>query len=788
MKRKIKKFLAAVLVLFAMLLVIICGFIMIKRIINSNTYRIKTENGVQESTYIDVNGIKQYIQIRGEDVDNPVIVFVHGGPANPVSYISSYFQKNVEDVATFVQYDQRGCGRTYYENDCDSDTNVELLLADLDGIVDYVRTRFKKEKVIIMGHSWGTALGSLYVQKYPEKVEAYIGVSQVTNVHENKLSAAEQALETEKIKGTQDEENLCALMEKWNQVTEYNDLSMEDLNEMTVLSGKYIGCDGEIAGMDMFKIGLYSVDMGWRDMKWFMESSNPQKYLSHNRDVMEYFIFQYDINQLSRKYEMPVYYISGEGDYIISQDEAKAYFETIEAPEKEFILLENVGHDMFLDNPELFGSTIRSILEEEQRFSALTAHQKAWIADINGEMRKALDLSAGITENMSKEEREKRLDTLIEKIETEQWNDDQIAYYIRQMISDFGIAHMGFGRPDEYCSEKCDVCYPIIGKWFGDDYYIIGTIPEYQEYLGSRLVAIEGKELSEVLKHYDERYANETYAWLKSCFEGYNDIGFGEADFIYLNIKEDSEKSTACFTFERDGRSSDVEVEGVVIKDNQSPDFVTIYDNMKSLPFAMGVYVESERAPFTYKLDEKNKAFYFQYNQCVDSSMQGEESGYPEFKSFFAEMIQAMKDEEGKYDILVIDLRINGGGSEMLLNQAVSEYGEYLNQYPIKVLIGKNTFSAGVDAIDTILYSFDDVSLYGEETGLAIHNYTGVIENTLPNTGCVLYTTDHQDFSYVIQKRQQDLSRGVMPDVEVPLNYEEYIKGIDSVYLRAVQR
>lgn len=788
MKRKIKKFLAAVLVLFAMLLVIICGFVMIKRIINSNTYRIKTENGVQESTYIDVNGIKQYIQIRGEDVDNPVIVFVHGGPANPVSYISSYFQKNVEDVATFVQYDQRGCGRTYYENDCDSDTNVELLLADLDGIVDYVRTRFEKEKVIIMGHSWGTALGSLYVQKYPEKVEAYIGVSQVTNVHENKLSAAEQALKTEKIKGTQDEENLRALMEKWNQVTEYNDLSMEDLNEMTVLSGKYIGCDGEIAGMDMFKIGLYSVDMGWRDMKWFMESSNPQKYLSHNRDVMEYFIFQYDINQLSRKYEMPVYYISGEGDYIISQDEAKAYFETIEAPEKEFILLENVGHDMFLDNPELFGSTIRSILEEEQRFSALTAHQKAWIADINGEMRKALDLSAGITENMSKEEREKRLDTLIEKIETEQWNDDQIAYYIRQMISDFGIAHMGFGRPDEYCSEKCDVCYPIIGKWFGDDYYIIGTIPEYQEYLGSRLVAIEGKELSEVLKHYDERYANETYAWLKSCFEGYNDIGFGEADFIYLNIKEDSEKSTACFTFERDGRSSDVEVEGIVIKDNQSPDFVTIYDNMKSLPFAMGVYVESERAPFTYKLDEKNKAFYFQYNQCVDSSIQGEESGYPEFKGFFAEMIQAMKDEEGKYDILVIDLRINGGGSEMLLNQAVSEYGEYLNQYPIKVLIGKNTFSAGVDAIDTILYSFDDVSLYGEETGLAIHNYTGVIENTLPNTGCILYTTDHQDFSYVIQKRQQDLSRGVMPDVEVPLNYEEYIKGIDSVYLRAVQR
>lgn len=99
-----------------------------------------------------------------------------------------------------------------------------------------------------------------------------------------------------------------------------------------------------------------------------------------------------------------------------------------------------------------------------------------------------------------------------------------------------------------------------------------------------------------------------------------------------------------------------------------------------------------------------------------------------------------------------------------------------------------NTFSTGVDAIDTILYAFDNVRLYGEETGLAIHNYTQIRENNLPNTGCVLYTTDHEDFSHVIGKRQQDLSRGVMPDEEVTLDYEEYIKGNDSVYLRAVHR
>ena len=360
MKKRIAKKIVGCFLLICILFV---GFIMVKRFINSYVYRIKTENGVQESIFIEVNGIKQFIQIRGEDVNNPVIICIHGGPANPISYIAPYFQKDIEDVATFIQYDQRGCGRTYYANGCNSETNVELLLADLDGIVDYARERFGKDKIIIMGHSWGTALGTLYVQQCPEKVEAYIALSQVTNVRENKLSAAKKASGTDAIKGTSDEERLNVLMEKWQQVDRYEDLSMEELSEMTALAGKYIGCEGEVKGLDMFKIGLYSNDMNMQDMKWFLETASAEKYLSHNRGIMDYFLFSYDIEQMSCQYEMPVYYVAGEGDYIISQDDAKAYFEEIEAPEKEFILLQNTGHDMFLDNPGLFGKTIRGILD-----------------------------------------------------------------------------------------------------------------------------------------------------------------------------------------------------------------------------------------------------------------------------------------------------------------------------------------------------------------------------------------------------------------------------------------
>ena len=58
--------------------------VFILRFINSKRIKIETENGIQESTYIDIDGMKQYIQIRGENNENPVMIFIHGGPASPM--------------------------------------------------------------------------------------------------------------------------------------------------------------------------------------------------------------------------------------------------------------------------------------------------------------------------------------------------------------------------------------------------------------------------------------------------------------------------------------------------------------------------------------------------------------------------------------------------------------------------------------------------------------------------------------------------------------------------------
>lgn len=86
------------------------------------------------------------------------------------------------DDYTVVSWDQRGCGRTYYHNaetDPDNSTvTFEQAEEDLNALVDYVCDRFGQDKVIIMGHSYGSLLGSQYVLDYPEKVSHYIGIGQ----------------------------------------------------------------------------------------------------------------------------------------------------------------------------------------------------------------------------------------------------------------------------------------------------------------------------------------------------------------------------------------------------------------------------------------------------------------------------------------------------------------------------------------------------------------------------------------------------------------------------------
>jgi proline iminopeptidase len=165
--------------------------------------RIVSPNGVEELLEISIGGTKQWISVRGRDRRNPLLLMIHGGPASPEMPSSWFFQNGWEDYFTVVQWDQRGSGKSYNANDPDTirpTLTLKRMVDDAGEVVEFIRKRYGKNKVFVLGHSWGSIIGVSLAHRHPEWLYAYIGTGQLINGQDNErigyantLRAAEAA-------------------------------------------------------------------------------------------------------------------------------------------------------------------------------------------------------------------------------------------------------------------------------------------------------------------------------------------------------------------------------------------------------------------------------------------------------------------------------------------------------------------------------------------------------------------------------------------------------------------
>jgi pimeloyl-ACP methyl ester carboxylesterase len=150
---------------------------------NAADYAISTPNGIDESRYLKIGGIDQWVTIRGEDRANPVVLVLHGGPGdatNPWGYAG--FRTWLKTY-TVVQWDQRGAGRTFGRNGKASASmlTIDQLVQDGVELADALRTLLQKDKIILLAHSWGSVLGVLMAKAKPDLFSAYVGTGQVAD-------------------------------------------------------------------------------------------------------------------------------------------------------------------------------------------------------------------------------------------------------------------------------------------------------------------------------------------------------------------------------------------------------------------------------------------------------------------------------------------------------------------------------------------------------------------------------------------------------------------------------
>lgn len=140
------------------------------------------EGGVNESMYVEINGTRQWISIYGEDLDNPVLLYLHGGPGSATSPYDYAFTRQWADVYTVVTWDQRNCGKSYDAGQNDIALTYDLFMDDGLDMTTFLLDYLGKEKITLLGHSWGTYLGANLALTYPELYDAYIGTGQMVDM------------------------------------------------------------------------------------------------------------------------------------------------------------------------------------------------------------------------------------------------------------------------------------------------------------------------------------------------------------------------------------------------------------------------------------------------------------------------------------------------------------------------------------------------------------------------------------------------------------------------------
>jgi pimeloyl-ACP methyl ester carboxylesterase len=300
---------------------------------------------ISEIGYLRLGGIDQFVMIRGENLANPILIILHGGPGLSDTPFLRKFNSSLEKSYTIVYWDQRGVGRSFKKGIPISSMTVEQFISDLDELVDLVCKRTGKNKVAIFGHSWGSALGVLYSVRFPKKVLVYVGCGQYGD-----WAASELASYTYTVAEAKRQNNKRAFKELSALGTPpYAATCL--LKERTWLQ-RLEGQLKPLAFWRMIRIILYGKESSIVDLV------NITRGFQFSLKSMWDEVSKINLLKLAPYLQMPVFFLLGKNDHWVPPETSEEYFNILTAPSKKLIWFENSGHEPFVDEPEKFNETM----------------------------------------------------------------------------------------------------------------------------------------------------------------------------------------------------------------------------------------------------------------------------------------------------------------------------------------------------------------------------------------------------------------------------------------------
>jgi pimeloyl-ACP methyl ester carboxylesterase len=308
---------------------------------NALALAVDPKTGVAETMFVPLGGVDQWIQIRGDDRANPVLLFVHGGPGSTESPVSSLLRP-WEKYFTVVMWDQRDAGKTFARNGAVREMSLERVAQDGIELAQFLRHRLGKRKIVLLGHSWGTMVGLRMAVARPDLFSAYVGTGQVVSIEEKEPIDYANAMA--RLRAAHDADGIRALMAAGT--PPYR--SSEQLMVERSLSERHdIPSERDLLD-NMIPIALFAPDWSLWDIYASLQASKYAEAATFDADA------SYDARSYATRLQIPVFIFNGAEDHITPTRLARAYFDGVAAPQKQFVALPGVGHSAVLTAPDAF--------------------------------------------------------------------------------------------------------------------------------------------------------------------------------------------------------------------------------------------------------------------------------------------------------------------------------------------------------------------------------------------------------------------------------------------------
>lgn len=304
--------------------------------VSTEPFRAPSGDVVPESVAVMervvIGGVPQQLWFRGRDRRAPALLLLHGGPGASEAALFRHYNAELENHYLVVYWEQRGAGRSFDADLPRDSMTMAQFQRDLGEVVDLVRRRFGQPKVVLLGHSWGTAVGLVYASEHPDRVAAFVGTGQVADMPQGELVSWEFARAEARRRGDDD---ALAELDEIGPPPHTVDEMLVSRKWVERFGGSFAG---ELTTGSLIWAALGTDEAGVWDLVLFGRG---------NRFSLELLWPEFSTFSAlpRRRFAVPIFFLLGRRDWQVPATVAAAYFETIEAPCKRLVWFESSAHN-----------------------------------------------------------------------------------------------------------------------------------------------------------------------------------------------------------------------------------------------------------------------------------------------------------------------------------------------------------------------------------------------------------------------------------------------------------